>query len=476
MFNNKLETMKKYILFSVFAGLLLTSCSKKESEDTPNSQDATPLDLSTMDNGNRAMMQTFYWDVEPRGDWWNLTATKLADWKTHGINRIWLPPATKGQSGGYSMGYDPSDYFDFGEYNQHGTVETRFGSRAELENLITKAHENGLEVIADIVIGHNSGGGSEYNTTRGKDTWTLFNEANGNASGKFNRSQWDFHPNDYHCCDEAADFFSEQDLCHHKEYVQNWLWKSDESVAKYYKNTMKFDGWRFDYVKSFGAWVVKDWMASVGGFAVGEYWDGDAQKLKQWVDGSGVPAFDFACFYKLEQALDKNNMRHLMNTQMLRTIYPDKAVTFASNHDTEKDKNADNVISQEKKLLAYAYILTHSGYPTIFISDYENEKFKAKLQNLLLIHRSLAVGEEKFYLASDTEFVDFRLGDAKSPGLMLFLNSGSQPATRTIPTHWKNKVLIDYTNQSTVRPITDSNGNVTITVGANSYGVWSVAQ
>ena len=467
--------MKKQILFLIFPALFSVSCSKKGNE-SPKPQEVSPLDLSVMDNGNRVMMQTFYWDVEPRGDWWNVTATKLSEWKAHGINRIWLPPATKGQSGGYSMGYDPSDYFDFGEYNQHGSVETRFGSRTELENLIAKAHENGLEVIADIVLGHNSGGGQEYNVTRGKQTYTMFNETNGNASGKFNRSHLDFHPNDFHCCDEEALFFAEQDLCHHKEYVQKWLWKSDESVAKYYKNTMKFDGWRFDYVKSFGAWVVKDWMASVGGFAVGEYWDGDAQKLKQWVDESGVPAFDFACFYKLEQALDKNNMRQLMNTEMLRTIYPDKAVTFVANHDTEKDVNLNNIISKEKKLLAYAYMLTHSGYPTIFISDYENPEFKAKIQNLLLINRSLAIGNEKFYLASDTEFIDFRLGNDKSPGLMLFLNSGSTPATRTIPTHWKGKTLIDYTNQSAERPTTDSNGNVTITVGANSYGVWSVGK
>ena len=121
-------------------------------------------------------------------------------------------------------------------------------------------------------------------------------------------------------------------------------------------------------------------------------------------------------------------------------------------------------------------MLTHSGYPTIFISDYENDEFKAKIQNLLLIHRSLAVGEEKFYLASDTEFIDFRLGDENSPGLMLFLNSGNAPATRTIPTHWKNKTLIDYTQQSATRPVTDANGKVTITVGANSYGVWSISK
>jgi hypothetical protein len=48
---------------------------------------------------------------------------------------------------------------------------------------------------------------------------------------------------------------------------------------------MKFDGWRFDYVKGFGPWVVKDWNTNVGGFSVGEYWD--EQTL--WNGGQTMP-------------------------------------------------------------------------------------------------------------------------------------------------------------------------------------------
>ncbi|SQA94350.1 Glucan 1,4-alpha-maltohexaosidase precursor [Capnocytophaga ochracea] len=65
------------------------------------------------------MMQAFYWDVTPLGEWWNTITPKLTEWKANGVDRIWLPPASKGASGGLSMGYDPSDYFDFGEYFQH---------------------------------------------------------------------------------------------------------------------------------------------------------------------------------------------------------------------------------------------------------------------------------------------------------------------------------------------------------------------
>jgi hypothetical protein len=41
---------------------------------------------------------------------------------------------------------------------------------------------------------------------------------------------------------------------------------------------MKFDGWRFDYVKGFGPWVVKTGIL-MGGFSVGEYWDANVNTL-----------------------------------------------------------------------------------------------------------------------------------------------------------------------------------------------------
>lgn len=476
---------KIYLLGTIL--LALWACDKQDSniekkpqinteEELPNTSDTEPINLTEMDNGNRAMMQAFYWDVEPRGGWWDKISEKVADWKANGIDRIWLPPACKGASGGYSMGYDPSDYFDLGEYEQHGTTETRFGSKDELVSLITKAHQVGLEVVADIVIGHNDGGGKEWNPYRNKETYTLFDKNHGCASGKFTRNYNDFHPNLDEDHDEGADFYPEQDLCHKKSYVQDWLWHKDESVAKYYKNTIGFDGWRFDYVKSFGAWVVKDWLAAVGGFAVGELWDGNADVLKSWTDNSGASAFDFACFYTLEQALDGNNLKGLKNPRMLRTLNPNKAVTFAANHDTEKDSNQGNRIDTENKLLAYAYILTHSGYPTIFYSDYEKSEWKAKLQQLLLIHRSLAAGEERFYYASPTEFIDFRLGDTKSPGMILYLNNAKKSSTQTVDTPWKDRVIIDYTNHVIKRYKTNAAGKVTITVPAKSYTVWSIGK
>jgi alpha-amylase len=48
---------------------------------------------------------------------------------------------------------------------------------------------------------------------------------------------------------------------------------------------------------------------------------------------------------------------------------PYKAVTFVTNHDTDEIYN---------KQLAYAYILTHEGYPTLFTKITRNGSIKKK--------------------------------------------------------------------------------------------------
>ena len=130
------------------------------------------------------------------------------------------------------MGYDPTDYFDLGDYNQNGTIETRFGSKTELTGLISEAHAQNMEVYADIVLNHNSGGQLETNQYTGTQTWTDFSQV---ASGKFLRTQHDFHANWVHTNDDGY-FGGFPDLCHDVPFVQDWLWKRSDGVGKYYKN------------------------------------------------------------------------------------------------------------------------------------------------------------------------------------------------------------------------------------------------
>jgi alpha-amylase len=64
-------------------------------------------------------------------------STKVTAWSNAGIGSIWLPPVSKAQTA-LSMGYDPLIILIL-KHNQM-ELETRFGSKTELVNLITKAH------------------------------------------------------------------------------------------------------------------------------------------------------------------------------------------------------------------------------------------------------------------------------------------------------------------------------------------------
>jgi len=441
-----------------FALSLFSSCSNDNIDELEEVKANTPsLKTKTSKNAS-VMMQAFYWDVPAGGTWWNVVKTKVDDWSNAGFNAIWLPPASKAQNGKFSMGYDPFDYYDFGQYNQMGNTETRFGSKTELQNLIQSAHQEGLKVYADIVINHNSGGASEYNPYAKKNTWTKFEP----ASGKFNRSYNDFHPNDVAQNDKGA-FGGFPDLCHQKSYVQDWLWKKSNSVAKYYKNTMGFDGWRFDYVKGFEPWVVKEWNKAVGGFSVGELWDGNVNTLNWWANEANSSVFDFACYYAMNDAFDGNDLTKLNNDMMWKRN-PFKAVTFVTNHDTDEIWN---------KKLAYAYILTHEGYPCVFYRDYEEWLNKDKLNNLIWIHNNLAGGSTKVLYADKDEYIARRNGH-NNAGLIVYINNSDNWQERWIETNWSNTKIKDYTGNSNWEPVTQGGKWVKIQVPPKGYTVWSV--
>ncbi|BDD04012.1 alpha-amylase [Aureibacter tunicatorum] len=465
--------MKKidlFILLFLFS-FCLFSCSDQDidvattegqsSETIPaNKTSSREADRNIQNNHAPVMMQGFYWDVPAGGTWWDVVKSKVPAWSEAGITSIWLPPVSKAQNGALSMGYDPTDYFDLGEFDQNGSIETRFGSKDELTNLIDEAHNYNIEVYADIVINHNSGGQKEDNQYTGVPYWTKFDV----ASGKFTRSQHDFHPNYIHQNDPQV-FGGFPDLCHHHFYVQEWLWKADYSFAKYLKDEIGFDGWRFDFVKGFEPWVVKDWLEHNGGFSVGELWDGNATYLEQWANEANSSAFDFACYYAMKEAFDGNDLNKLNNDMLLKRN-PYKAVTFVANHDTNEIWN---------KNLAYAYILTHEGLPCLFYRDYEEWLDKDKLNNLIWIHDNLAGGSTSVLYTDNDEYIAKRNGWEDKAGLVVYINNSENWSERWVETNWSSARIKDFTGHSDWEPVTQSGRWVKIQCPPKSYSVWSIA-
>lgn len=463
---------------------LVFGCSKKDSKDpkddnqqvvTHPASDYPTGTASPKPNaiipGDGVMMQAFYWDVTPGGIWWATIATQVDDWAANGIDAIWIPPISKGQSGRFSMGYDPADYFDFGDFEQHGTVETRFGNRAELEALIQTAHSYNVAVIADMVINHNSGGELESNQFQGEQTYTLFNV----PSGLFKRNKHDFLPNGERG-EDSGRFAGFPDMDLNSDYVQQWMWKSEQSIANYYMNTLGIDGWRFDFVKGYGTDIVKNWVNTMGGFAVGENFDGNLSGVVQpWVDATGVSAFDFPNFFNMRDAFNGNNLQRLEAVSLFSSR-PDKAVTFVGNHDTEnrQDNNLDFPNAYEQH--AYAFILMAPGYPTVFYSHYERSgaEQKVAINQLIQIRKELAAGEWTVLHAEGNEFIASRSGDATKKGLVLYLNISEIEVSREVQTHWSDVNLKDFTSNSAASITVDASGTATLVAPQNGYAIWSV--
>ena len=113
---------------------------------------------------NDVMMQAFYWNVPvnevgKNGFWYDTIKAKIPAMKTAGIRALWMPAPSKGNWGISDMGYGIFDHYDLGAYNQKGSTETRFGSKAELLSVLSTAHSTSggapyMDIYADIILNH----------------------------------------------------------------------------------------------------------------------------------------------------------------------------------------------------------------------------------------------------------------------------------------------------------------------------------
>ncbi len=116
------------------------------------------------------------------GTWWTYVASKMPELQQAGFTALWLPPAAKAANlGGPSMGYDPTTTTIWATSTE-GPRKTWFGNQAELRALIDAAHAANMQVYADLVLDHNSGGDAqEVNQIDKQTRWTKFTPASGKS-------------------------------------------------------------------------------------------------------------------------------------------------------------------------------------------------------------------------------------------------------------------------------------------------------
>lgn len=433
---------------------------------------------------NGVLFQYFEWNMPADGQLWNQLARDASHLAEVGISAVWIPPAYKG-SGKEDVGYGVYDLFDFGEFDQKGTVATKYGTRQQLENAIRALHDAGVEVILDTVLNHKMNGDAterfqavpvkgdnrleEAGPQREIEAYTAFTfPGRGDRYSSFKWHWYHFSGVDYDNLTGDTDIFrivgpgkgwSQGVDKEHGNY--DFLMGNDIDVnnpevveellawGRWALDTFGFDGFRMDAVKHIDYPFTRrfiDEMRSHAGrdlYSVGEYWSEKVELLENFTsETEGVTdLFDVPLhfnFCKASQMQSDYDMSKILDGALVASD-PQHAVTFVDNHDTQPGSELMSTVECWFKPLAYALILLmESGYPSIFYGDYysiteddgdgdvEDDERRASphrriIDMLLEARRLYAYGKETRIFDHPSTIALVRHGDAEHPGSGLVL-------------------------------------------------------
>jgi alpha-amylase len=469
--------------------------SKGRDNSTSNARvAATPV--------NGVMMQGFYWDVPVTtagiGTWWQNLGAKSLELKNAGITAMWIPPAYKGSSGS-DVGYGVYDRYDLGEFNQKGTVATRYGTLAQLQAAITAMHNNGMQVYEDMVMNHLvfADATEVVNTYQGSKTiYTKFDYTGRNntySSYKWNASlmtgtqqgpnnswyqwnNWDFNPyNNGDAYDNLLGCELKFNPINGSGALETINW------GNWITTKLGLDGYRLDATKHIYTPFVNKWLDDVKGtrFAVSEAWMRNVSDLNAYVTATGgrTSLFDVPLHYMFQDMSIGNGSYNMANFAFASFTEANGplSVTFVDNHDTDHTTGALFSPVINLKMLAYAYILTREkGYPCVFYKDYYEYGLGNQIKKLMELRKANAYGAGFEYTsANDADcYVYSRAGDATHAGMLVMLNDGSSTKTKTITTPFINATLTDKTGNTTGTVTTNASGVGTFSVNSRNYAVW----
>ena len=110
-----------------------------------------------MPETNGVMMHYFHWHLPSDGRLWRELSHNAEQLAALGITSFCIPPAHEGSSGAEDVAYGTYDLFDLGEFDQKGSIRTKYGTRDELIAACNAAKAAGLRIDADAVFNHKLG-------------------------------------------------------------------------------------------------------------------------------------------------------------------------------------------------------------------------------------------------------------------------------------------------------------------------------
>lgn len=475
---------------------------------------------------NGTMMQYFEWFLLPKCKLWNEALNEAENLRELGITALWLPPAYKGIGGIYDVGYGAYDLYDLGEFNQKGTVETKYGSKDEYLQAIKKLKENNIQCYADIVVNHKMGGDDVEEVEASEEeffnrnipisgtkiikAWTRFNFPGRN--NKYSSFKWDWNDFDGIDYDDKTKrnsiykFLSKE----WNKYVDNengnydYLMGADldfsnrevieelKSWGKWYLEFTGVDGFRLDAVKHISYDFFVNWLTYLRKesgkelFAVGEYWHSNVDVLSNYIKNTKnvMSLFDVPLHFNFYEASRSNgdfDMRNIFKGTLVERNST-KAVTFVDNHDTQIGSSLQSWVEPWFKPIAYSLILLRiEGYPCVFYGDYYGIPSSAYygigkcLDILLKIRKNLSYGEQHDYF-NDKNLIGWTregIDEVENSGLAVLLtNRLGGEKKMYISKKYAGEKFIDALGGSDEEVLIDNDGYGNFKVKNGSVAVW----
>ncbi|XP_073133468.1 uncharacterized protein [Henckelia pumila] len=278
---------------------------------------------------NFTMLQFFEWYYPAGGRLWNQLKNDAENLKKKGIDSVWLPPAYKAASGGYSAGYDVYDIYDLGEFDQKGTIPTKYGTKQEYLDAIAAAQKAQLKVYVDVVLNH-MGGADEIEKVNarkvdpanrnefisdvyeiGAYTNSPFLAVKANTPNLYGTGSAFLVSTMMRIKRKTAIFSIQnqygegwEDVLDDENGNYDYLMLSDidtrnpsvrlelKNWGKWYFETAKFNGFRLDAIKHMDHGFYNEWLDYMRNefkhefFTVGEYWAFDLPKLLKYIEAT----------------------------------------------------------------------------------------------------------------------------------------------------------------------------------------------
>ena len=491
--------------------------------------------MLTMSNQNGVMMQYFHWYLPDDGSLWNQVVEEAEELAKIGITSIWLTPAYKGTAGGMDVGYGIYDLFDLGEFDQKGSVRTKYGTKDEYIRAIKAAQKVGINVYADVVFNHKLGADREEemeatpfsmenrNQAIGEyqhiKAWTHFTFEG--RKGKYSMMEWHWWHFDaidynvYNAGEDAIyllkgksfdkdvdlekgnfDYLMGCDLDMRNSEVQGELKYWGEWVY----DTTHVDGFRFDAVKHVSAGFFPEWLEHVRHhakrdlFAVGEYWSYEVEALNNFiaVTEGKVDLFDAPLhlnFHLASQAGQDYDLSQIFENTLVKD-QPTLAVTLVENHDSQPLQSLESIVEAWFKPLAYALILLRQeGYPCIFYGDYYGahykdwgkdgneyeiwmESHKWLLDKFLFVRQTYCYGEQLDYFNHPNTIGWTRLGDEEHSGGVAVVLSNGEDGQKWMNVGHPNSTYIDITEHVDDPVTSNDDGWAEFRCNGGSVSVW----